>query len=111
MYSLDTWLCVVCGVVYVQVYVKYMNMQYLYTFNLRIENSGVLLSRDAQQVLCVIYFKLSKQINWRYRWTKKHVSQIFTVFAQTPAVDAKTGETKDKITAFIVERSFGGVSQ
>jgi very long chain acyl-CoA dehydrogenase len=37
--------------------------------------------------------------------------QIFTVFAQTPAVDAKTGETKDKITAFIVERAFGGVSQ
>ena len=59
MYRIDIWLYVVCGVVHVQFYVKYMNMQ----FNLRIENSGVLLSRDAQQVLCVIYFKLSKQIN------------------------------------------------
>jgi len=38
------------------------------------------------------------------------IAEIFTVFAQTPAVDAKTGETKDKITAFIVERAFGGVS-
>jgi len=38
------------------------------------------------------------------------IAEIFTVFAQTPVVDAKTGETKDKITAFIVERSFGGVT-
>lgn len=38
------------------------------------------------------------------------IAEIFTVFAQTPVVDAKTGETKDKMTAFIVERSFGGVS-
>jgi len=33
-----------------------------------------------------------------------------TVFAQTPVTDPATGETKDKVTAFIVERSFGGVS-
>lgn len=33
-----------------------------------------------------------------------------TVFAQTPITDPTTGETKDKVTAFIVERSFGGVS-
>ena len=39
------------------------------------------------------------------------LSQIFTVFAQTPVVDPKTGETKDKMTAFIVERAFGGVNQ
>ncbi|KAK6195102.1 hypothetical protein SNE40_000594 [Patella caerulea] len=38
------------------------------------------------------------------------LSEIFTVFAQTPVKDAKTGETKDKVTAFIVERSFGGVT-
>lgn len=37
-------------------------------------------------------------------------SEIFTVFAQTPVKDEKTGETKDKVTAFIVERAFGGVS-
>lgn len=33
-----------------------------------------------------------------------------TVFAQVPTKDPETGETKDKITAFIVERSFGGVT-
>ena len=33
-----------------------------------------------------------------------------TVFAQTPVTDPTTGETKDKVTAFIVERSFGGVT-
>merc|ERR1712038_1984900 len=38
------------------------------------------------------------------------LANIFTVFAQTPVTDPKTGETKDKITAFIVERGFGGVS-
>jgi len=38
------------------------------------------------------------------------LAEIFTVFAQTPVTDPKTGETKDKISAFIVERSFGGVS-
>ncbi|VDH96698.1 very long chain acyl-CoA dehydrogenase [Mytilus galloprovincialis] len=38
------------------------------------------------------------------------LAEIFTVFAQTPVIDEKTGETKDKLSAFIVERSFGGVS-
>lgn len=33
-----------------------------------------------------------------------------TVFAQTPVTDPATGETKDKVTAFIVERAFGGVT-
>lgn len=33
-----------------------------------------------------------------------------TVFAQTPVKDAKTGKTVDKVSAFIVERSFGGVT-
>ncbi|XP_062521347.1 very long-chain specific acyl-CoA dehydrogenase, mitochondrial-like [Corticium candelabrum] len=37
-------------------------------------------------------------------------ANLFTVFAQTPLTDTKTGETKDRITAFIVERSFPGVS-
>lgn len=39
------------------------------------------------------------------------IAEIFTVFAKTPVKDEKTGEMKDKITAFIVERSFGGVTQ
>ncbi|KAL5005335.1 hypothetical protein ScPMuIL_018791 [Solemya velum] len=38
------------------------------------------------------------------------LSEIFTVFAQTPVTDEATGETRDKVTAFIVERSFGGVN-
>lgn len=35
-------------------------------------------------------------------------AEIMTVFAQTPVTDPGTGVTKDKVTAFIVERSFGG---
>ncbi|XP_021264991.1 acyl-CoA dehydrogenase family member 9, mitochondrial, partial [Numida meleagris] len=37
------------------------------------------------------------------------LASIFTVFARTEVVD-KDGQVKDKITAFIVERDFGGVS-
>ncbi|XP_068107935.1 complex I assembly factor ACAD9, mitochondrial [Hyperolius riggenbachi] len=37
------------------------------------------------------------------------LAEIFTVFARTDVVD-KDGTTKDKITAFIVERAFGGVT-
>ena len=36
-------------------------------------------------------------------------AEIFTVFAKTPQKNA-AGEVKDKVTAFIVERSFGGVT-
>ncbi|XP_063699024.1 very long-chain specific acyl-CoA dehydrogenase, mitochondrial [Culicoides brevitarsis] len=38
------------------------------------------------------------------------IADIFTVFAQTEVDDPKTGGKKDKITAFIVERGFGGVT-
>ncbi|XP_048347747.1 complex I assembly factor ACAD9, mitochondrial [Sphaerodactylus townsendi] len=37
------------------------------------------------------------------------IADIFTVFARTEVVD-KDGSTKDKITAFIVERAFGGIT-
>ncbi|NXM05042.1 ACAD9 dehydrogenase, partial [Tyrannus savana] len=37
------------------------------------------------------------------------LASIFTVFARTEVVD-KDGQKKDKITAFIVERDFGGVT-
>lgn len=37
-------------------------------------------------------------------------AEVFTVFAQMPCTDPVSGVTKDKVTAFIVERSFGGVS-
>lgn len=36
-------------------------------------------------------------------------ADIMTVFARTEVVD-KDGQKKDKITAFIVEREFGGVT-
>ncbi|XP_067622266.1 very long-chain specific acyl-CoA dehydrogenase, mitochondrial isoform X2 [Eurosta solidaginis] len=38
------------------------------------------------------------------------IAEVMTVFAQTEHIDSKTGEKKDKVTAFIVERSFGGVT-
>lgn len=38
------------------------------------------------------------------------IAEVMTVFAQTPVTDPKTGQTKDKVTAFIVERGFGGVT-
>ncbi|KAG8232809.1 hypothetical protein J437_LFUL007963 [Ladona fulva] len=38
------------------------------------------------------------------------LAEVMTVFAQTPVKDEKTGVEKDKVTAFIVQRSFGGVT-
>ncbi|KAJ8926911.1 hypothetical protein NQ314_020763 [Rhamnusium bicolor] len=38
------------------------------------------------------------------------LAEIMTVFAQTPVADPKTGKTVDKVSAFIVERAFGGVT-
>ncbi|KAJ9584882.1 hypothetical protein L9F63_020782 [Diploptera punctata] len=38
------------------------------------------------------------------------LAEIMTVFAQTPVLDEKTGKEVDKVTGFIVERSFGGVT-
>jgi len=38
------------------------------------------------------------------------IAEFFTVFAKTPVTDAATGTTTDKVTAFMVERKFGGVS-
>lgn len=37
-------------------------------------------------------------------------ANIFTVFAKVPITDPKTGEIKEKVTAFIVDRAFGGVT-
>merc|ERR1712076_8495 len=38
------------------------------------------------------------------------IAEIFTVFAKTPVKDEKSGEMGEKVSAFIVERKFGGVS-
>lgn len=46
-----------------------------------------------------------------HRISNGGIAEIFTVFAQTPTTDPKTGKTKNKVSAFIVERSFGGVTR
>merc|ERR1712242_455756 len=38
------------------------------------------------------------------------IAEVFTVFAKTPITDEATGTVTDKVSAFIVERSFGGVT-
>ena len=38
------------------------------------------------------------------------IAEVFTVFAKTPVKDPSTGTETDKVTAFIVERKFGGVT-
>ena len=38
------------------------------------------------------------------------IAEIFTVFAKTPVKDEKSGEMVEKVSAFIVERKFGGVT-
>merc|ERR1712142_1015829 len=38
------------------------------------------------------------------------IAEIFTVFCKTPVKDEATGTVTEKVTAFIVERSFGGVT-
>merc|ERR1711876_157421 len=38
------------------------------------------------------------------------IAEIFTVFAKTPVPDEKSGEMVEKVSAFIVERKFGGVT-
>ena len=45
-----------------------------------------------------------------FRISNGGIAEIFTVFAQTPVKDPKTSEVKDKISAFVVERGFGGVT-
>jgi len=52
-----------------------------------------------------IFLPLSKQV-----WISNGgLASIFTVFARTEIIE-KDGQVKDKITAFIVERDFGGVT-
>merc|ERR1719211_941655 len=38
------------------------------------------------------------------------IAEVFTVFCKTPITDAATGTLTEKVSAFIVERSFGGVT-
>ncbi|XP_023412156.2 very long-chain specific acyl-CoA dehydrogenase, mitochondrial isoform X3 [Loxodonta africana] len=56
---------------------------------------------------CGSYYTLNGSKIWI---SNGGLAEIFTVFAKTPVKDASTGTTKEKITAFVVEKSFGGVT-
>ncbi|XP_044525431.1 very long-chain specific acyl-CoA dehydrogenase, mitochondrial-like [Gracilinanus agilis] len=50
-------------------------------------------------------------LNGRKIWISNGgIAEIFTVFAKTQVKDLTTGETHGKISAFIVEKDFGGVT-
>ncbi|XP_067118029.1 very long-chain specific acyl-CoA dehydrogenase, mitochondrial [Osmerus mordax] len=61
----------------------------------------------AVQSPCGQYFTLNGSKIWI---SNGGLAEIFTVFAKTAVKDPKTGQMKDKITAFVVERSFGGIT-
>ncbi|XP_034712218.1 very long-chain specific acyl-CoA dehydrogenase, mitochondrial [Etheostoma cragini] len=65
------------------------------------------IKTTAVQSPCGKYFTLNGSKIWI---SNGGLAEIFTVFAKTPIKDPKTGEMKDKISAFIVEKSFGGVT-
>nr|XP_040036219.1 very long-chain specific acyl-CoA dehydrogenase, mitochondrial [Gasterosteus aculeatus aculeatus]XP_040036220.1 very long-chain specific acyl-CoA dehydrogenase, mitochondrial [Gasterosteus aculeatus aculeatus] len=65
------------------------------------------IKTTAVQSSCGKFFTLNGSKIWI---SNGGLAEIFTVFAKTPMKDPKTGEMKDKISAFVVERSFGGVT-
>ncbi|CAL8325895.1 unnamed protein product [Lota lota] len=65
------------------------------------------IKTTAVQSPCGEYFTMNGGKLWI---SNGGLAEIFTVFAKTPMKDPMTGEMKDKITAFVVERSFGGVT-
>ncbi|XP_077401042.1 very long-chain specific acyl-CoA dehydrogenase, mitochondrial [Vanacampus margaritifer] len=65
------------------------------------------IKTTAVQSPCGQYFTLNGSKIWI---SNGGLAEIFTVFAKTPMKDPKTGEMKDKITALVVEKSFGGVT-
>jgi very long chain acyl-CoA dehydrogenase len=58
------------------------------------------LKNERFDIIIMIYHRISNG----------GIADVFTVFAQTPVVDPKTGAMKDKVSAFIVERSFPGLT-
>uniref|UniRef100_A0A8P0SKC2 Very long-chain specific acyl-CoA dehydrogenase, mitochondrial n=2 Tax=Canis lupus familiaris TaxID=9615 RepID=A0A8P0SKC2_CANLF len=58
---------------------------------------------------CGKYYTLNGSKIWIFH-SNGGLADVFTVFAKTPVTDAATGAVKEKITAFVVERSFGGVT-
>lgn len=60
---------------------------------------------------CHVFVKWLSCFCISFRISNGGIADVFTVFAQTPVKDPKTGSVKDKVTAFIVERSFPGVTR
>lgn len=63
-----------------------------------------------------MFSESSRALSWKRGHSAAfNVSLLLVVdlslYFQTPVKDEKTGETKDKVTAFIVERGFGGVTR
>ncbi|XP_065081292.1 very long-chain specific acyl-CoA dehydrogenase, mitochondrial-like [Ochlerotatus camptorhynchus] len=56
---------------------------------------------------CGKYYTLNGSKLWI---TGGGIANVFTVFAQTEVIDSRTGQKRDKVTAFIVERGFGGLT-
>nr|XP_057923941.1 very long-chain specific acyl-CoA dehydrogenase, mitochondrial isoform X2 [Doryrhamphus excisus] len=65
------------------------------------------IKTTAVQSACGQFFTLNGGKIWI---SNGGLAEIFTVFAKTPIKDPNTGQMKDKITAFVVEKSFGGVT-
>ena len=71
----------------------------------------VLISDDSQvHIQIPVIYLLFFFFFVYHRISNGGIAEIFTVFAKIPVTDAE-GNTKDKVTAFIVERSFGGVTK
>ena len=64
----------------------------------------------ANLLALLVQVHLSNVIFSLHRISNGGIAEVFTVFAQTPVKDPKSGEVKDKISAFVVERGFGGVT-
>ncbi|XP_058815273.1 very long-chain specific acyl-CoA dehydrogenase, mitochondrial-like [Topomyia yanbarensis] len=69
-------------------------------------DAGSIRSRAVKSA-CGKYYTLNGSKLWI---TGGGIADVLTVFARTEVTDSKTGQKKDKVTAFVVERSFGGVT-
>ncbi|XP_055595025.1 very long-chain specific acyl-CoA dehydrogenase, mitochondrial-like isoform X2 [Uranotaenia lowii] len=69
-------------------------------------DAGSIRSRAVKSA-CGKFYTLNGSKIWI---TGGGVAEVFTVFAQTEVIDSKTGQKRDKVTAFIVERAFEGLT-
>ena len=68
-------------------------------------------SSDGSAVWCKVVKSADGSLNGSEIWISNGgLAEIFTVFAHVTVKTTAKGETKNKVTAFIVERGLGGVS-